>query len=259
MPNSNELLHTSGMIIMTPSNTWIATKISSTDMDNVNRIININDNCYKISRVDESIIDTFNTDQFSQFKKKIGNELCDEPVKMMNDNSLLTYANTFSGIISNTKGSISYAEIKDIKKKYHDNNYVNIINFLLYEINMLLICKEILSKNKKLNKRNILFLHHVLHKYSISLSSSSLIKKINDRIEKNVYDITTYVKHTKKDIANLQKHFVNQSNYKDYEYNNSNKSVIYKDPSRPDVNFLQSVSVGMSRNTTLSSISFGLG
>ncbi len=254
MHKPNELLPTSGMIIMTPSNIWVATKISSTTMKDT---IKFNDNYYKIER-DESILDT-NDNEFAKIKKLISKQICGEPMNIMNEESFITYANVFANIISNTQGNISYAEIKDIKKTYRDNKNLNIINYLIYEINMLYKCKEILSQNKELNRRNNLFLHHVLHKYSISLNSSSLLKKISDKIEKQVWNITSYVKNTKKDIANLQTHFSNQCKYKDSENSGLSKLTVYKDPSRPDVNFLQSVSVGMSRNTTLSSISFGLG
>lgn len=260
MRKTDELLQTSGMIIMTPFNTWVSTKISSINMEDTNKTINFDGDYYKIVNVNERVFNNFDTDQFAQFKKIIGQQLSDEPINIINDNLLLTYVNVFADIITETKGTISFVDFKDLKKKYRDNKYVKIINYLLYEINMLFICKNILSSKEKLSKRTTLFLHHVLNKYSISISSSSILKKINDKIEKNVYDITMYVKHTKNDIVKLHTHYVNQNRYKELEecidYGNI---VIYKDPMRPNVNFLQSVSAGMSRNTTLSSISFGLG
>ena len=178
-------------------------------------------------------------------------------------------------ILKQEQTRFRYVTRSDLPKRLpHEETFVNYINFVIYETNLLLKIKEkyifetgqirVNSTQRELVPKlgsSGIFINSVMSKHFSQwekINSCAIQSDINRRIMKLVNFVSNYVQNKNGD-NDFQRYL---DSIKTPETFVCCEQKIYATPSGPSISFRNlgsSVSVGMGRNYTSTSISFGLG
>ncbi len=141
------------------------------------------------------------------------------------------------------------------------NEYLNLVNYLIWELdNLSVLSSRLRSKKcyiKKMSDYETIYVKMLLNKYDIKISEENIIHKINNVVKKIIGFITIFLKKNSQ-INKIHINNVNDSLLREENCCNYSSKKGYKTPNGSNINFCQFESVGMARGSVRLSPSFGL-